>query len=115
MLQPGDLNRRIRIERPTTGTDDYGQPLPAGWELVAACWANVRPTGGRERVASMQMDVRLTHTVAVHYQAKLMPPTTNAQWRIVYGERILQITYARDLNDARQWIVFECVEGAQHG
>ncbi|MDH2022947.1 head-tail adaptor protein [Stenotrophomonas sp. GD03680] len=32
-MRAGLLNRKVRVERPASGTDDWGQPVQ-GWELV---------------------------------------------------------------------------------
>ncbi|OBU48526.1 head-tail adaptor protein [Stenotrophomonas maltophilia] len=32
-MRAGLLNRKVRVERPVSGTDDWGQPVQ-GWELV---------------------------------------------------------------------------------
>ena len=42
MMQAGRLNTRCVIQRRTGGTNDWGEPLPEGWETHATVWANVK-------------------------------------------------------------------------
>ena len=41
-MQAGRLSTRCVIQRRTGGTNDWGEPLPEGWETHATVWANVR-------------------------------------------------------------------------
>lgn len=114
MIAIGKLDRRITVQRRVTTTDDYGQELNS-WTDIATVWANIRPIGGRERLAAMAIESTLTHTVAVRYQAQFMPPVQAGAWRIQYvtpvGTRIFGITSGRDLDEGRRHIVFDCTEG----
>ena len=38
MMQAGRLNTRCVIQRRTGGTNDWGEPLPEGWETHATVW-----------------------------------------------------------------------------
>lgn len=108
-MEAGKLDRRITIQRRVTTLDSYGQQS-TGWTNIATVWANVKPVGGQERMRSGALESTLTHTIMVRYQVDLMPAIEADAWRILYGSRVMQITAARDLQDARRWIVFECIE-----
>lgn len=108
-METGRLNRRITIQRRLATLDDYGQESSV-WRDIATVWANVRPIGGREKMRSMALESTLTHTVLVRYRADLLPSVDADAWRIVYGDRILQITASVDQNDERKYIIFECTE-----
>ena len=108
-MSAGKLDRRITVERRVTTLDSYGQQS-SGWTAIATVWANIKPLAGKEEVRSGSLETVLTHTVMVRYQVDLMPAIEADAWRILYGTRVLQITAARDLQDARRWIVFQCVE-----
>lgn len=118
MMDARILNHRVSIERKIGTLDDYGQETLA-WETVATVAANIRPIGGRELMQGLAMNSTLTHTVLVRYQATLMPPATTDAWRIVYptasGTRYLEISGTRNLDERRQWIVFDCTEGPSDG
>jgi SPP1 family predicted phage head-tail adaptor len=108
-VSAGKLDRRITIQRRTTTLDSYGQQS-SGWTNIATVWANVKPVGGREKLRSGALESTLTHTVMLRYQIDLMPAIEADAWRILYGTRVLQITAAMDKEDARRWIIFDCIE-----
>ena len=49
-MRAGTLNTRVTIERKTGGTNDWGEPLPEGWEDFTAAWANVLHKSGSETI-----------------------------------------------------------------
>jgi SPP1 family predicted phage head-tail adaptor len=114
----GQFNKRISLQSRSATLDDYGQQL-ASWSTVATVWANIKPIGGREKLRAMAVESELTHTVAIRYRASFLPPTTVDAWRISYasasGTRIFNIVAARDLDEAHEYIVFDCVEGSLDG
>lgn len=116
MDKVGRLDKRISIQRRSATKDSYGQELDA-WTTIAAVWAQVKPLSGKERLrtAAMVVESILTHTVTVRYSASLMPPAEADAWRIVYGTRILNITAARDVDEDRRFIEFDCTEGSING
>lgn len=50
MMQAGRLSSRCVIQRRTGGTNDWGEPLPEGWETHATVWANVKHLSGSEAI-----------------------------------------------------------------
>ena len=79
----GRLDKRISIESRSATLDSYGQEINS-WSVVGVVWANVKPVGGREKMKAMQIDSLLTHTVAIRFDKRFMPPRTVDAWRIVY-------------------------------
>jgi len=114
----GRLDKRITLQRRSAVKDDYGQELDT-WSDVATVWGNVKPIGGREKLRAMAIGSHLTHTVATRYNLALLPPIGVAAMRISYptpaGVRLLNITAARDLDEERRFIVFDCTEGSLDG
>ena len=49
-MQAGRLNTRCVIQRRTGGTNDWGEPLPEGWETHATVCANIRHLSGTEAI-----------------------------------------------------------------
>ena len=121
-MRIGKLNKRIIIQKRKTAKDDYGQQI-ASWVQIAECWAEIRPidtrAGGTETVEAHRLQNTQTHTVCIHFTPDLMPPVKAGAYRILYatsyGDRYLNITAARDLNEGHKWIVFECEEGSVDG
>jgi SPP1 family predicted phage head-tail adaptor len=114
----GKLNKRITLQSRSATLDDYGQELNT-WLDVATVWANVKPISGREKLRSMAIESELTHTVSIRYRLNFMPPKTVDAWRINYttpaGVRIFNITSARDVDEERKYIIFDCTEGNEVG
>lgn len=86
-LDPGTLNRRIRIERPVAD-DSFDGAGSGTWQPVAEVWANVQdmlPSRGERladgiNVAARPARVRIRHRTDV----------TSAM-RFVMGDRIMQV------------------------
>ncbi len=110
----GQLRHTITIQRRTSTLDDYGQKVNT-WSTVATTRANIRPVGGKEQKAGMEMMAKLTHTVAVRYQSALVPPLEASTWRVMFGTRVLNIVNSRNLEEKNRWIIFECEEGSRDG
>ena len=122
----GKLNKRITLQSRSATLDDYGQELNS-WSNVATVWANIRPVGGREKLRQFELEkvrpfsieAELTHTVAIRYDVRFLPPKTVDAWRIQYvtlaGTRIFNITAARDVDEGRRYIIFDCTEGNEVG
>ena len=113
-VRPWNMDRRVTIQKRTTTTNAYGHEENR-WSDVATVWASVRPIGAREKLRADAIGAEVSHTIAIHWQAKLMPPADTAAMRVSYGERIFNITGARDINEARRVIVLDCVEGSADG
>ena len=114
----GKFDKRVTLQNRSATLDDYGQQINS-WSDVATVWANIKPIGGREKMRSMMIESTLTHTIAVRYDVRFLPPTKVDAWRIKYvtpaGERIFNITAAMDMNEERKYIIFDCTEGNEVG
>ena len=107
------LDKRIRIERPSTATADFGHRT-SGWELVAEAWAAIRPMGSNERLAAFQMQSGQTHVVTVRYSAALA--AVRGECRIVFKDRLFNIVgLPRSISERNRWLVFDCSEGGADG
>ena len=86
-LRGGDLNKRVRIERPTP--DEAADGAGSGsWELVTEVWAQVQdmlPSRG-ERIAEGVTVSNRPARVRIRYRTGITP-----EMRIVHGGRIMQI------------------------
>lgn len=114
MIEPGSLNKRITIQERTLTQDGYGQELD-DWISKGTVWANVKPIGGREKLRSGVVDSVLSHTIAIRYSARFMPPASADAWRIVYKGRFFNIKGARDVDEAHEFIIFDCEESSING
>lgn len=86
-LDPGTLDRRIRIERPVADASFDGAGSGT-WELVATVWANVQdalPSRAEKLGEGINMAARPAR-VRMRFRADVTP-----DMRFVMGARIMQI------------------------
>lgn len=113
-MHANQLIHPIAIQSRSSVQDSYGQQIDE-WSTVAEVRSYIRPIGGRERLAGMQIGSTLTHTVGVRYQSVLAPPLDVGSWRVKFGDRLLNITSARILEEKNKWIILDCIEGSENG
>lgn len=117
-MEIGKFRHRISLQSRSDTLDDYGQQANT-WTTVATVWAEIRPVSGREKMRAMAMESELTHTVAIRYDVRFLPPKTVDAWRIQYvtpaATRIFNINAARDVDEGRRYIIFDCTEGSETG
>lgn len=114
----GRLDRQVTIQRRTETQDEFGQRT-LNWTDVAKVWADIRTMSGRDQEQALAISSELTHTVAVRYRADLALPnnanTIRLFYRTPFGDRILNVSAVRDLDEDRRWLVFSCVEVTTDG
>lgn len=49
-MRAGALRHRITIQRKTEAKDEWGTPIPGGWEDVALVWADIKHQSGSESI-----------------------------------------------------------------
>lgn len=117
-MRIGRLDRQVMVQRRTETLDEFGQRT-LNWTDVAKVWADIRTMSGRDQEQALAVESELTHTVAVRYRADLALPSNANTVRLLYptpsGERILNVTALRDLDEDRRWIIFSCVETSTEG
>jgi len=111
MNEPGKLNRRIMIQKKYGTLDAYGQEELV-WQDVKSCWANIKPITTRSKMRMAAQESSITSTIAIRYDRDLLPLNIHDNWRIVYEGRVIMIVAAQDLDDARRFIIYDCVETA---
>lgn len=108
-LSAGQLNRRIRIDRPTSKKDAFGQPLDE-WRSLGMFWANVRFLSGAEAIkadASVSVakaSIRIRYTKSIH-----------AGMRVVLDETIFNIQAVLPDEQERVHVDLVCETGANNG
>lgn len=86
VLDPGRMDRRIRIESRTDGQDAAGAPVPA-WSHLATVWAEVRPERGGEALDGDRILATEAALFRVRYLSAL-----NVRCRLLYGGKTWDIT-----------------------
>jgi len=107
-MRPGDLKERIKICEPTYSTGDYGDDVlnpPEEWNTVATVWAAYRDLSGREFFAARQTNTEITGEFKIRYRADIKP-----SYKIIWGNRVLDIVSPRDIDGKRQWLYINVKE-----
>lgn len=81
------MNRRVRIERPALDKKPSGQVVPAGWELVAEVWANIRVSNGKEQIESGIETASTTASFRIRWREGL-----TTEMRLVHAGVVYHIT-----------------------
>lgn len=87
IIKSGELDRRIRIERPVAD-DDFDGAGSGSWSLVATVWASVQdalPSRGERLADGMNVAARPSR-IRIRYRSDV-----TAAMRFVMGDRIMQI------------------------
>lgn len=84
----GSFPHRVTIQRRTEGEDEWGTPLPEGWESLTEhpIWANVRHLSGSE---SIKADVEVS-TVRASVRIRWRTGVTSGM-RLLYAGQIYDI------------------------
>lgn len=109
MIAAARLRHRITIKRPATGKDTWGQSS-ADWADVATVSADIRPVSAREKMRAGALESELSHTVMVRWRSAFAGYTAADGWRVVFGGRSFRITGAHSPDEAREAVIFNCVE-----
>lgn len=81
-MNAGVLNRRIVIERQTTGRDDYGGVTQGTWETLATVWARRSDASDAETFAAGEKSA--TRKTRWLVRSSTVSLTFNAKDRLVY-------------------------------
>lgn len=85
-MQAGRLNTRCVIQRRTGGTNDWGEPLPDGWETHATVWANVKHLSGSEAIKADSEVSTVRASIRIRYRSDI-----TAGMRVLIGLAVYQI------------------------
>lgn len=86
-MRAGQLDKRIKIQKPPTGTDGFGQPV-RDWAELATVWGSCADLNGREIMAAQAASSRVTSKVIIRYR-----PDVSAAERLVIGSDVYEIEY----------------------
>lgn len=114
LMQSGRFNSPVTLQVRSTNIDALGQQENA-WVNFQEIWANVKTAFGGENVRDGDKRPYYSHTVATHYHESLAQWYEGAAWRIVYGERLLNVVGISDLDGRNEVLIFQCKEGSVDG
>jgi SPP1 family predicted phage head-tail adaptor len=85
-IDPGRLNKRVRLLRPERTQDAAGQPVTT-WVLVVTAWAEVLPLRSVERLAAASVQQENTLKIRIRRRTDV-----DGTWRLEYEGRGYDIT-----------------------
>lgn len=85
-MQAGRRNTRCVIQRRTGGTNDWGEPLPEGWEEHATVWANVKHLSGSEAIKADVETSTVRASIRLLYRTDI-----TAGMRVLIGTAVYDI------------------------
>lgn len=105
MLSIGKLSHRVEIQSDQpTEQDAHGQPVER-WTTEAIVWAQLMPQNGSESQRGDQVTATGTHQVRIRYRRSM-----NAGKRLKYGERLFDVNFVQDVDEANREMILTCTE-----
>ena len=105
MLKIGELDRRIRIESPTSTTDNYGARTFT-WSTVSTVWAKVLFKKSDNKEESQEM----TNILSAFFYIRNLGITLAATYRILYDGKYYYINGYKEIDGREQFIEIEGIE-----
>lgn len=85
-MQAGRLSSRCVIQRRTGGTNDWGEPLPDGWETHATVWANVKHLSGSEAIRADAEVSTVRASIRIRFRSDI-----TAGMRVLIGAAVYDV------------------------
>lgn len=101
-MKAGDLTQRVTVERFTTTTDSWGQPIET-WAPLFTCWASVEPLVGREYIAAQAAQSEVTARIRMRYR-----PGLTSQDRVIHEGSTYGIESVIDYRSQHRELVLMC-------
>lgn len=102
ILDPGQLNTPIEIQRPATGQDALGQPIE-GWDLVVKTWANVRHLNGTESIKAGAVTSSVNASIRIRWRKDI-----DASMRVLAGTTVYAIRAVLPDMQSRETVDLVC-------
>jgi SPP1 family predicted phage head-tail adaptor len=104
MIAAGEIKKQIQLQAPTITRASDGSEIFA-WITLATIGADIASGGGREFWQAKQVNAEISHIVRLRYRSKISP-----RYRIIYGDRILQILAIIDPDESKTELKLMCKE-----
>jgi SPP1 family predicted phage head-tail adaptor len=98
-MNPGNLNKRIKIFKTTPGGDDYGDPLDVP-ETVHECWASVKNKSGTEQFKAATPFSKVVTSFLIRYTKKVL----DTSMKVDFKGDVYNIIYVDNYNFSNEWI-----------
>jgi SPP1 family predicted phage head-tail adaptor len=104
-LHAGLLRDKVTVERLTLTPDGIGGSTQT-WATLYQPWAAIYPATGWEKMAGMQLESPITHTIYIRYNADI-----KARDRIVHRGRVFNIRSVAIIEEYRIFMELKAEEG----
>lgn len=104
-LCSGMLRHHVTVERLTLTPDGIGGSSST-WATLYKPWAHIEPASGWEKLAGMQLESPITHTIYIRYNANIKPRD-----RISFRGRYYNIRSVIDIEERHIWMELKAEEG----
>ena len=104
-LHSGMLQHHVTIQRLTLTPDGIGGGVQT-WATLYQPWAYIAPVTGWEKMAGMQLESPVTHTIYIRYRLDIA-----ARDRVVLRGRVFNVRSIADIEEKRIFIELKCEEG----
>ena len=108
-MKPGDLNKRITIQKPITTTNERGFEIET-WEDFKTVWAAVSNLHGREYFAAAAVQAENTVKFTIRYLEGL-----NTTMRILFQGKQYNITSIDNIKYQNRYIEIKAMEVVTSG
>ena len=106
-MRVGQLRHRVRLQRPGGARDAVGARITT-WTDVGVVWAQVEPLSGRDEMVAAQRQASTSHKVTIRYSSAVAGVA--ADWRVVFGERILVVDNIINPDERNEMLELFCTE-----
>jgi len=93
-MRPGDLDRRIQLQRYGQTVDADNQPA-IGYSPIATVWASVTPVSDGERVRASEVGATISMRFQVWYSSTVAD--LNPKDRVIYNGKNFDIVGVKEL------------------
>lgn len=104
-LNIGKMDKRITFLKQGGGIDAMGQEIEGEWQPYKTVWATVKALRGGEYWEAQKVRPEKTYKVTTRYNTEI---TTDM--KIQYRDKILEIEYINNVNEADYMLEMQCVE-----
>lgn len=98
MINAGDLDKLVTLEKPVIERSAAGEDLPAKWVAYARVWANLKPISATERIRNENVVTQQsTHIITLRYT-----PQLDSSHRVTIGARQFEISSAINVDERNE-------------
>ena len=113
-MRAGDLRHRVSLQRQAASKDSFGQRLLT-WETMTQMQCRISPISGKEAAIAGQMRSEITHEISCRYRPEFADPKIASTYRILFGNRIFNISSSVNRDERNREMTLMVVEGLNDG